>query len=194
MSMASHRIHEEWRNFLIEVSFAKDYKTPYTIMSGGPVPNNPILDNLLPSLLVVKLASLLDEALSEYIALKSLTMPRTYRSDFNGRINFLRDGGHLRDALKLHELREFRNELAHEFTGKATWKDLDAAMETADNEFQHLGFVGTRPQFEISAERAPVEPSNSRYLMSFNYSVTLKSEGKKVAEFTWSEHVHRDEE
>ena len=122
-------------------------------------------------------------------------MPKTYRTDFNGKINFLRDGGHLKDAAaKLHKLREFRNELAHESTGKANWKDLETVIETANEALQHLGFVGPRPQFELSAERVPAEPVDPKYLMSFNYSVTLKSEGKKVAEFAWSKHLHRDGE
>jgi hypothetical protein len=30
--------------------------------------------------------------------------------------------------------------------------------------------------------------------MSFNYNVTLKSQGKKVAEFAWMKHIHRDAE
>ena len=194
MNSAHDPIREGWRNFLIEAAFAKDYKTPYVIESGGPVANNPVLDTLLPSLLIVKLASLVDEALSECIARKGLAMPKTYRTDFNGKINFLRDGGQLKDAARLHKLREFRNELAHEPTGKANWKDLEAAIETANEALQHLGFVGPRPQFEMSAERVPSEPVDPKYLMSFNYSVTLESEGKKVAEFTWSTHLHLDGE
>lgn len=187
-------IREGWRNFLIEAAFAKDYKTPYIIESHGPVANNPVLDSLLPSLLIVKLASLVDEALSEYISQKGLTIPKMYRTDFNGKINFLRDSSHLKDAARLHKLRDFRNDLAHESRIKATWEGLETAIETADQELQHLGFVGPRPQFEMSAERVPVEPVDPKYLMSFNYSVTLKSEGKKVAEFTWSKHVFRDGE
>lgn len=194
MDSAHDPIREGWRNFLIEAAFAKDYKTPYVIESGGPVANNPVLDTLLPSLLIVKLASLVDEALSECIARKGLTMPKTYRPDFNGKINFLTDCGHLKDATQLHKLRNFRNELSHESTGKANWKELETAIETANEALQHLGFVGARPQFEIYAERVPAEPLDPNYLMSFNYSVTLKSEGKKVAEFTWSKHLHRDGE
>jgi len=71
---------------------------------------------------------------------------------------------------------------------------LETAIEIANEALQHLGFVGARPQFEISAERVPAEPVDPNYLMSFNYSVTLKSEGKKVAELTWSRHLHRDGE
>ncbi len=194
MSSTQDPIYEGWRNFLIETAFAKDYKTPYVIESGGPVANNPVLDSLLPSLLIVKLASLVDEALSRYISQKNLSMPKKYRTDFNGKINFLRDSGHLKDAARLHKLRDSRNDLAHEPKGKATWDELETAVEVANEELQHLGFVGARPKFEMSAERVSVDSVEPKYLMSFNYSVTLRSEGKKVAEFTWSKHLHRDEE
>jgi hypothetical protein len=63
MSTAANVIRNGWRNFLIEAAFARDYKMPFFIQSGQPSPNNPILDSLLPSLLLVKLASLVDEAL-----------------------------------------------------------------------------------------------------------------------------------
>jgi hypothetical protein len=152
------------------------------------------LDGLLPSLLVVKLDSLLDEALSEYIDQRGLLIPRTYRADLNGKINFLRDGGYLKNASQLHHLRELRNDLAHEFAGKATWRDLDSLIDTVDHELQHLSFVGARPKFEIHSERVPTQPADPKYLMSFNYSVTLKADGRKAAEFTWSQHIHRDDE
>ena len=194
MSVGSDQMRKSWRNFLIEVTFAKNYKTPYIIESGGPVLNNLILENMLPALLLVKLASLVDEALEEYIAQKGLSMPKTYRDDFNGRINFLGDNSYLNDATRLHKLRKLRNELAHESTGKAAWADLDKAIDTADEELQHLGLVGVRPKFEISAERVTVEPADPKYLMTFNYSVTVKSEGRKVAELTWSKHLHQDED
>lgn len=192
--MGSDQIGKSWRYFLIEVTFAKNYKAPYVIQSTAPAPNNPILDDLLPSLLVVKLASLIDEALSEYIDQRSLLIPRTYRADFNGRINFLRDGGYLENASQLHQLRELRNNLAHEFGGKATWRDLDNLIDTADHELQHLRFVGERPKFEIHSERVPAEPADPKYLMSFNFSVTLKADGRKAAEFTWGHHIRRDDE
>lgn len=194
MSSTLDPICKGWRNFLIEAAFAKDYKTPYVIESSGPVVNNPILDSLLPSLLIVKLASLVDEALSEYISRKNLTMPKMYRTDFNGKIKFLGDNGHLKDAAGLHKLRNLRNDLTHEPRGKATWNELETAIEAADEELQYLEFVEPRPRFEVSAERVSVEPVDPKYLMSFNYSVILKSEGKKVAEFTWSKHLHRDDE
>jgi hypothetical protein len=88
----------------------------------------------------VKLTSLLDEALDEYIAQAGLTMTNSYRADFNGKINFLSDGGYLRSPSKLHELRNLRNAISHEFNGHGTWERLDTATETANAEMQHLGF------------------------------------------------------
>jgi hypothetical protein len=44
------------------------------------------------------------------------------------------------------------------------------------------------------AERVPVEPKDPRFIISFDYAVTLKIEGKNVAGLTWSEHLRRHEE
>ncbi len=96
-----------------------------SLESSGPVLNNPILENILLSLLLVKLASLADEALEEYIAQKGLSMPKTYRDYFNGRTNFLGDNSHLKDATRFHKLQKLRSELAHDPTGKAVWANLD---------------------------------------------------------------------
>lgn len=194
MNEESGQIRKSWRIFLIEVTLAKNYQTPYMIESGGPVLDNPILENILPSLLLVKLASLADEALEEYITQKGLLMPQTYRDDFNGRINFLGDNSLLKDTTRLHKLRKLRNKLAHESTSKAVWADLDKAIDTVDEELQQLGLVGVRPRFEISAERITVEPTDPKYLMTFNYNVTVTNEGRKVAELTWSEHLYEDED
>jgi hypothetical protein len=194
MSVGSDQIRQGWWVYLIEVAFAKNYTAPYLIDSGGPAPNNPILDHLLPSLLVVKLGSLVDEALSEFIVQKGLTISTPYRDDFNGKINFFQAHGDLKDATKLHNLRQLRNKLAHEANIRAKWSELDLAIDTADEELQHLGFVGPRPQFELSSECNPVEPPDPKYLMSLNYRVMLRSEERKVAEFTWSRHILPDDE
>lgn len=189
--MDLNQVYESWQTFLIEVTFAKNYKIPYILTASRPVPNNPVLDNLLPSLLIVKLTSLVEEALGEYIAQKGLVVPSQYRADLNGRINFLRDNGHLKDAGKLHTLRKLRNKLAHKFIGNATWEELDLGVNAADDELQHLGFIGTRPTLEIDSERLPVDPVDPKYLASIKYRVALKSNRQKVAEFTWSTNIAR---
>jgi hypothetical protein len=126
VSAESNEIQEGWRRFLIDYNFAKHYKLPFTLTSTGLVPNNPVLDDLLPSLLVVKLASLLDEALDVYISLNNLVMSDKYRETLRGRIQFLGERGALHNLDNAHKLCDLRNDLAHKSDRTVSWKDLAA--------------------------------------------------------------------
>jgi hypothetical protein len=175
-------IPEIWATFLIETELARNVKKAH-YLSGlrSPAPD-PIGDRIIPSLLYLRLGSILAEAFEEYIDNNGLTMTKPYRNDLNGRICFLADQGRLGDPSKVHDLRRRRNELAHEATRSCDWSEVDAAIDVAQSELQHLGFVGPRPQFEFYGNRSPRtgEP------FAFDYCYGLKSNGEKVVEVTWA--------
>lgn len=178
-------IRDSWRAYLIEVQLAKNYNKAN--LDAYASAHNPILEALLPSLLHVRLGSLLDEALKEYIAGNSLEMPMPHKTDFNGRIDFLNDRGRLEDAARLHAIRLKRNDLAHDPSCSCTWEDLEAAIEAADVELQALGMVDPRPEYVFYAERStPEPPTEPGYLYSQVYGFGLRLKRKKVVEFKWT--------
>jgi hypothetical protein len=176
-----------WRTFLMDAELAKHYKMANMIAGlGQPPAPNPILEALLPSLLYVRLGALLDEIFEEYITANGWVISKPYRNDFNGRITFLSDQGRFQDASRLHTLRLKRNELAHEASRSCTWTELENAIAVADTELQHLGLVGTRPQYEFYAERNPRKQPESGYVLTFDYCYGLKVAGKKAIEVSWT--------
>ena len=111
-------------------------------------------------------------------------MPAPYKNDFNGRICFLASQGRLNDTSNVHNLRRRRNELAHEATQSCHWSEVDAGIDLAQAELQHLGFVGPRPQLEFYGQRVPRTPEPG-YLIAFDFCYGLKTQGEKVIEVSW---------
>lgn len=147
-------ILKAWHRFLQEVELAKNYHMPYLLNGLGGTFRNPLLDYLLPSLLYVKLAVILDEALMFFIDHRNFIVPKKYRESLHGRIEFLEDQRMIANCSALHDIRDRRNLLAHEVSATITWEDLDADLDTVENELQHLGFVGDRPDYKYFGERS----------------------------------------
>jgi hypothetical protein len=175
-----------WLTYLMDMELAKNYKMANVIAGLGHPAPNPILEQLLPSLLYVRLGAFLDETFEEYVTANGLVMSTRYRSDFNGRITFLNDQARLKDAAKLHALRVKRNGLAHEATKSCTWAELEDATTVADSELQHLGLVGPSPKYEFYAERKPRNQPEPGYVMTFDYCYGLKFGEKKAVEVSWT--------
>ncbi len=190
MSSGWPTTQDGWLTFLMEMELAKHYKMAAMIVNAGrPTAPNPILEQLLPSLLYVRLGAFLDETLEEYIIANGLVMSKPYRNDFNGRITFLHDQGRLRDAAKIHALRAKRNSLAHGAMNSCTWAELEDATGIADAELQHLTLVGPRPKYEFFGERNPRAVPDPGDVITFDYCYGLKDGGKKTIEVTWTVHV-----
>ena len=147
-------IQKAWNRFLQEVELAKNYHMPYLLNGFGGTFRNPLLDYLLPSLLYVKMAAILDEALLFVIGDRRLTVPKKYKKSLHGRIEYLNDQSLIAHYAALHGIRDLRNLLAHEVSETTTWDNLKADLDTVENELQHLGLVGDRPGYEYFGERS----------------------------------------
>lgn len=182
-----------WRQFLIELEFARNYPIAYQLEHGTAV-RNPVLESILPSLLHIKMAALLDEALDSHLNSTGTALPKGYRSNLDGRISFCSDSGLVPDGPGLHGIRQMRNALAHEASSSVSWSQLDQDLVVVHSALQHLGVVGQRPRFEMNAERSGAQESQEPgFLFHFDYAVTLLENGKTAAKFTWRESVHNDE-
>lgn len=177
-----------WCKFLLDVELAKDYNGINMIDGGGLPIRNPILDTLLPTLLLIRMSAFLDEAFEQYIDRNGLVMPNR-KLDFNNRIICLDNHGKLKDAARVHRVREQRNAVAHESMQKFTWEQMEQAIEVGQDELQHLGLVTTRPIFEISSHRRPAADPDPNYICTLDYVYCVRQDGVVVAEIKWQKHI-----
>jgi hypothetical protein len=189
---AQNRRRRAWRNFLIELEFARDYPIAYQI-SGGIAVRNPVLERILPSLLHIKMAALLDEALETYLYTRNLPLPKKYRSTLDGRISFFSDTGQIQNGLELQAMRRRRNDLAHQSSSSASWSQLEQDVEAVQCALLQLRLVADRPRFEMNAERSAARNSQEPGTLCYvDYCVSLIEGGKTAAEVTWRQTIHTD--
>jgi hypothetical protein len=183
-----------WRQFLIDLTFAKDYPIGYIDLP-GPAPRNPVLEQLLPSLLHIKAVAILDHALRTWIDAKGMTVPKKpYGTDLKGRIDFLADNNILSNRVILHTLRGLRNDLAHEPQEAINWSDLDRDVATINEALKDLQLVGDMPHYEIFSERSGAQESpDPKVNWVFHYRIAVREAGKIVAEIKWSESLLNDD-
>ncbi|MDY0341769.1 MAG: hypothetical protein RBS17_11250 [Coriobacteriia bacterium] len=186
-------IRQLWRVFLVERALARDYQTPYQLSSMIPAARNPILESLLPSLLHVKLASILDAALEEYLDTNEHTLPKGYRNDLNGRICYCSDSGLIDNGDDLHEVRGLRNDIGHEPDAGASWDDLDRDVCRVHHTLHHLGFVGPLQNFRVHGERsAMVKADEPGVLGRQTYTIRVMDGDKRAAEWSWTNTLYDD--
>ena len=78
-----------WRTFLIELELARNYPMAYQLDHQGVAVRNPVLEKILPSLLHIKMATLL--ALDAYLTSTGTVLPKNYQPTLGGRIFFFTD-------------------------------------------------------------------------------------------------------
>jgi len=183
-----------WREFLIDAMFAENYELGYYLDPPQPTLKNPVVERLLPSLLLVKAVAILDHALRCWCDEKGHIIPKKpYGTDLKGRIDYLVDNGHLTDRSSLHSIRGTRNVLAHEPAGAVDWKQLGSDVLAIHGVLKELGLVGNFPKWEIGSERSAAEdPKVPDALISFDYLIRIREGMKPVADITWSKHVMRE--
>jgi len=180
-----------WVTFLQKVEIARHYKTAQLITSGLPTPN-PILEFMLPSLLLLHLTALLEDMLSKFMISNSEGLGKSkYRDNFDGNLRFLNDEGVLSDFVGLDELRKNRNRVAHE-NYEVSWQALDDFVSIVHAEALHLGFPLAMPKYEFFAERGGlVAADDPKLAFSQRCSYGLKLDGRVVLEVAWTENIGR---
>lgn len=188
-------IQRAWNRFLQELELAKNYHMPYVLGGVGNTFRNPLLDYLLPSLLYIKMVAILDEALVLSIRNRGLTLPKKYRKSLCGRIEYLNDESLLRNYVPLHDICDLRNLLAHQASDTTTWDGLNADVDTVEDELQHLGLVGNRPDYEFFGERSAARDCHEpgiAFAQDFRFGV--KCNDNVAMEFTFTRKIHNDAE
>lgn len=181
-SQPSFDIARAWYRFLVELELGRNHARP-AILSGGIPESNPLVDAILPALLYIKLASLVDEILAEHLDVIGELLPKGYNKNLGGRIRFCKDKSFLSDAGKLISLASKRNELAHESDAECTWAELDDSADAVQAELEHFGLVGPRPSFAYFGERYQVPPNGPGIMATMEYRYGVKEGDRVVAEF-----------
>lgn len=187
MAISAGAIRKSWERFHQEALLATNYHMAprRTEIQSNQIPN-PVLDRLLPSVLFLRIVSILDEALEFCIDDRNIQWPHEKKRDLYNRINVLGDCGILRDRGKCHCIRERRNELAHEAGKFAQWSELYDCLDVAELELKNLGLVGDRPKYAWFATVTPfTDPSGGR-LVTYSYGLKAIS-GLAVMDVTWTE-------
>lgn len=192
MSTVSQNVHQAWRILLIESEFARNYPIAYQLDTRTAV-RNPVLEKILPSLLHIKMATVLDEALESRLTETDTSLPKNYRPTLEGRISFFHDSKQIANGADLHAIRQRRNNVAHDTSSTISWSQLDHDLATVHATLQHLGIIGPRPHFEVKAERSAMQGSQEPDVTgSFDYSIRLVEGDKTAADVKWRVTIHSD--
>lgn len=183
-----------WRVYLLEYEFSKSYDLAYALYIARAV-KNPILEMLLPSLLLIRAVSILDDTLQFELEAQGINLPQgKYKNDLYGRITILGDRGRLSESRKLQDLRKRRNELAHDcdIDKFASWAELSKAVDLVEATLQELSIVGDRPKLDFYAEKSAIKESTEPDIFGVrDFKVGIKENDKVALEWSWSEKLHR---
>ena len=183
-----------WHHFLKEIELAKNYHR-LSQLGGIITPRNPLLEYLLPSLFIIKLMAILEDAFAQFISENGLSLQTNHRPSLSSRINCMNNKGKLVDYKALDKLRVTRNRLAHETVTQVGWDELENALDIVEIELQNLMFVGERPIYEFFAERSGAQASDEPNVLAlFHYKYGIKSDNRVMMEISYIEKLYRDEE
>lgn len=183
-----------WKRLLIDLTFARNYPVGFIDLP-GPAAKNPVLEQILPSLLHIKAVAILDHSLRAWLDANGMIVPKKpYGMDLKGRIDYLADQGKIIDRQPLHDLRGVRNDLAHEPAEVITWTDLDRDIASINTVLKELGLVGELPQLEIYAERSGAQESpDPKVNCVFHYQIAVKEANTVIADIKWSKSLLNDD-
>lgn len=183
---------KSWRAYLLKWEAAKHYHFPYLLFIGR-TNRNPLLDQLLPSLLFLRAVSILDEGLKLYIQISDISMPRSkYRDSLEGRISVLSKTGILNNSDELHSIRRRRNDVAHEAHLNTNWDQLSQDLDVIEKSLKKLGLVGDRPHLEYYGERSEMRwVDDPEILGSRDLRWGVKENGIPAMEFSWTETFYK---
>ena len=167
-------VEQAWFKLLQDVEIGKKYWLPSQLVGlPGPVPSNPILEQMIASRLYIALASLLDDFLEGLRQRRSLNFPEGTKPDLNGRIEVLRH--ELEDPDELHNIRKRRNQLAHQSEVSGDWGILDNGLGTFHSELIKCGWDTDRPDYQFYGEKSRARNSADQgVLLEFDISFGIK--------------------
>jgi hypothetical protein len=118
-----------------------------------------LLNASLPSVHLLAVVAILDDALSDYIESAELPWPPKTRRDLCNRIKVVAAALPGIDAVRLQEVRHIRNSVAHPRTGESAetvdWACLDSVIETVGTALVAMKCMNSVPDVRAGYERTP---------------------------------------
>jgi len=115
-------------------------KSPGKYYAHGGLPfavHYPGMDTFIPTMSLIYLVSILDDAFEEYIQ----TNAYGPASQLCQRIELLHKHSLLRNPARLHIIRKLRNDCAHDPNRFIKWEEFEGCYDDTRNELRHLGIV-----------------------------------------------------
>lgn len=195
MPMTAGDFRKAWRGFFIDLELARHWDGTAVLKAfGRPLGPNPLLDKVIPSLFHLRLASLLDEVLAEFIEETGIPKPRGYREDLHHRILLVGERGIVEGSGELLGFKDKRNLIAHE-GDHATWDELGDAIDMVEALLIKMGYVDKRPDFRWYAERSAFRGSQAAGVIGEqDYCYGLKEGDRKIIEVKWTESLMDDDQ
>jgi hypothetical protein len=157
----------------------------------GRTHRDPVLDKLLPTLLGIRAAAILEDGLNRAIVQKGLTIPPRYRDDLFGRISVLQESGALANGAELHAIRERRNRVSHEAGVSLDWGSLERDVEEIQRALEFLGIVPSATHLEYHAERSAMKESTEPGIaFTQEFRVWITENDRVAIEFGWTTKTH----
>ena len=188
-----------WYTLLWQKEFIQHYRHAFLLYGGKGEPPELITDQILPELVYIRMASILDDVLSYYIDSNNLRIPKEHKQDLNGRINFLDEQKMLKNSKStLHKIREKRNRIAHNrSTGfldsekeKMTWDKVDYDADIVHQELQNILCLEDRPKCSFGAKMLYRESNDPEVFRFRDFTLTLTF-GKEKITSSWSDKLIR---
>jgi len=182
-------VKDAWHRFRLEAETVRHYPSSYALYV-GQTHRDILLEQLLPTLLYIKGASILDDAISVWLSDNGRILKKPYKNDFNGRLCYLGDNSLYKDAGRLHSVRKKRNSYAHTPNSHSNWQELESDISVIEQCLVKLGLANESGKLEYFAERSGMQGSsepNVAFTRRFSYGV--KEDGKMALEVVWDQNV-----
>ncbi len=178
-----------WRQFRLEAETAKHYPSSYALYL-GQTHRDILLEQLLPTLLYIKAACILDDSLSVWLGDNGHVLKKPYRNDFNGRICYIADNSLYANTEDLHAIRKRRNGYAHQPGAVSDWAELESDIEAIEECLVTLGLAVETKSLKYYAERSQIQGSDDpKIAFTRRFSYGVKEDGKMALEIAWDQNI-----
>ena len=161
------------------------------------------LDLIHPSLMFLRLVSVMDEGIDEFLNLKRLVVPTQYPIGLHGKLQFLHDERAITYTSDVIKIRQRRNQIAHEMPDYSSpetivsWNELDNAIYVVEELLKKLNVITGRPEFDFEWGRdvdmylQKPNPEKPDVIMTHHYYFGVKEHESWVVKINQSIDYHK---